>query len=111
MTKDRQAVTRLKRPRWVQRIRAFLSGYFWVACPICRRMYGGHETSELGCLMHDTCSGQSVCCDCGHEANRLSNEMRERRGGLVMRRSKQGVYTMMFRDEHEALYGPMNDRR
>lgn len=30
-------------PRWFHNLRAFFGGYFWMPCPVCRRMYGGHE--------------------------------------------------------------------
>jgi hypothetical protein len=44
---------------------AFLRGYFWLPCPICGRMFGGHEvgaarvptdqpdTFKLACRLHD----------------------------------------------------------
>jgi len=25
---------------------AYLMGYFWIPCPMCGRMFGGHECSE-----------------------------------------------------------------
>ena len=30
--------------RWYHRIRAFATGHFWMPCPNCGRMFGGHET-------------------------------------------------------------------
>ncbi len=39
-------MTRLRRPRWVQRVWARVFGYFWAPCPECGQMYGGHETAR-----------------------------------------------------------------
>lgn len=30
-------------PRWMHRAYAWAGGYFWKSCPVCRRMFGGHE--------------------------------------------------------------------
>lgn len=30
-------------PRWVHRLKASMLGYFWLPCPLCGRMFGGHE--------------------------------------------------------------------
>ena len=30
--------------RWLHHIYADLMGYFWLPCPQCGRMFGGHET-------------------------------------------------------------------
>lgn len=29
--------------RWMHRAYAFALGYFWLPCPRCGRMFGGHE--------------------------------------------------------------------
>jgi hypothetical protein len=31
-------------PRFLHRAYAWLWGYFWLPCPACGRMFGGHET-------------------------------------------------------------------
>lgn len=31
------------RPRWLHRLYARLRGYFWLPCPLCGEMTGGHE--------------------------------------------------------------------
>lgn len=36
----------MRRPRWVNRLYANLLGYFWLPCPICGQMFGGHERSK-----------------------------------------------------------------
>jgi hypothetical protein len=30
-------------PRWLHRFYAWAFGYFWLPCPACGRMFGGHE--------------------------------------------------------------------
>lgn len=32
-----------KLPRFLHRWRAWLGGYFWIPCPLCGDMWGGHE--------------------------------------------------------------------
>ena len=32
-----------ERPRWLHRIIAAVGGYFWLPCPSCGQMFGGHE--------------------------------------------------------------------
>lgn len=51
-------------------MRAHVGGYFWMPCPLCGRMFGGHEKG--GTLMRDMCSGQMTCAnsDCMVEAER-----------------------------------------
>lgn len=31
------------RPRWLNRLVARLTGFFWLPCPLCKRPFGGHE--------------------------------------------------------------------
>jgi hypothetical protein len=38
-------VNRNKR-RWLNRLIAHLGGYFWMPCPLCGEMFGGHEWRE-----------------------------------------------------------------
>lgn len=33
----------MKLPRWVHRLYAGIAGYFWLPCPDCGVMFGGHE--------------------------------------------------------------------
>lgn len=50
-------------PRWLHRVYAFLFGYFWVPCPICGRMFGGHENGGTLWLTGTATSrsGRSLC--------------------------------------------------
>lgn len=36
-------MTTLRRPRFLQRLYAWLHGWFWLPCPVCGRKFGGHE--------------------------------------------------------------------
>jgi hypothetical protein len=31
-------------PRWTHQLWARLNGYFWLPCPVCGEMFGGHES-------------------------------------------------------------------
>jgi len=54
---------KLSRPRWLEGLKAWLGGYFWAACPNCRKPYGGHEPGS-GSMYLGMGSGRSVCCEC-----------------------------------------------
>ena len=60
-------------PRWCHKIYANLLGYFWSPCPICGRMYGGHE--EHGSLMIDWGSGRCTCINCAEEADKRNQKV------------------------------------
>jgi hypothetical protein len=34
-------------PRSFHQAYAWLFGYFWLPCPLCDRMFGGHECGEM----------------------------------------------------------------
>ena len=59
--------------RLLNKIYANLSGYFWLPCPICGRMFGGHECSD-SVLMKTETSGNCVCKNCGQKADELNIE-------------------------------------
>lgn len=48
-----------KLPRWCHRLYAHNKGYFWIACPLCGRHFGGHE--DNGTLWTSINRGQAVC--------------------------------------------------
>lgn len=58
--------------RTMNRLYAWLFGYFWLPCPICRRMFGGHEVKRgyIVSLMSSRSEGQVVCPRCKVEAIR-----------------------------------------
>jgi len=43
----------------MHRLRAWLGGYFWIACPLCGRPFGGHE---WGAWWLGTPHGGRACC-------------------------------------------------
>jgi len=54
-------------PRSVHKLWAELGGYFWMPCPVCGRLFGGHENDNS--LPHSTLwlgpsTGQVVCTRC-----------------------------------------------
>lgn len=54
-----------KLPRWAHRAYAKLFGYFWVPCPLCGRMYGGHEWRTINRLPAvDPDTGLGICPAC-----------------------------------------------
>jgi formylmethanofuran dehydrogenase subunit E len=44
--------------RWCNKIYADILGYFWLPCPICHQMFGGHEATR------HTINDRMVCPDC-----------------------------------------------
>ena len=64
----------LKHRTW-NRFRATIGGYFWLPCPICGQMFGGHE--EHGNLAISYSSGKLTCIECASEAERQSNKLYE----------------------------------
>jgi hypothetical protein len=65
--------------RLLNRLYAFIFGYFWLPCPICRECFGGHERrggalidpfSEKECPDGSrTSTGKCVCKQCGGTAD------------------------------------------
>lgn len=58
----------MKLPRWLHRLYAWARGYFWIPCPKCGRMFGGHEAREG----HTTYAGKTTCPDCPRPLVRLA---------------------------------------
>lgn len=60
-------------PRFLHKWYANVCGYFWLPCPICGRMFGGHEvTNDNVSLERGNGMGTIVCGDvhCAIEATR-----------------------------------------
>ena len=59
-------------PRWIHKAYANLMGYFWHPCPICGRMFGGHEIGHYVIERKRSSQwvqlGRSVCKNCVKEA-------------------------------------------
>ena len=58
--------------RLLNKVYARLRGHFWLPCPICGQMFGGHEWG--GSLKISTRKGAAVCLDCKEEADRRNRE-------------------------------------
>ena len=54
-------------PRFLHWAYAAIHAYFWIACPMCGKMYGGHE--DTGCIpiMGSPGTGRSVCLSCSQK--------------------------------------------
>jgi hypothetical protein len=59
-------------PRLVHRTWAKVNGYFWLPCPICGRMFGGHEVAHkmTASLIDEDGTETIVCPDplCNYDA-------------------------------------------
>lgn len=55
--------------RLLNKIFAFMFGYFWLPCPICGRMFGGHEIADTVLIGHGPLE-RLVCKKCNNEALR-----------------------------------------
>lgn len=62
---------KLHRPRWLQKLYALLFGYFWIPCPTCGNMFGGHEWGAS--LMISWRRGIATCPECVEETRRLND--------------------------------------
>lgn len=63
---------RKKRFRFLNRFYANLKGYFWLPCPICNEMFGGHEWAWT--LKKTISTGSGVCPDCVKKAKQYNLE-------------------------------------
>lgn len=58
--------------RTLHRLYAWLFGYFWLPCPVCGRMFGGHEIADrfTAALIDKDGRACCVCQDpqCSHDA-------------------------------------------
>jgi hypothetical protein len=50
--------------RWLHRLRALLGGYFWLHCPVCDEMFGGHERPHGSVRRGETGQGVTSCPRC-----------------------------------------------
>jgi hypothetical protein len=61
-------------PRFFNRAYAFVRGYSWIPCPICKRGFGGHERSDGAELWITERDSVAVCPRCTKEAEKLNQE-------------------------------------
>lgn len=62
----------------LHRLYAWMFGYFWLPCPVCGRMFGGHEIAHrfTAALLGEDGRSCIVCPDpqCSHDAAILNRE-------------------------------------
>ncbi len=56
------------KPRFLNRSWAFLRGYSWIPCPICKKRFGGHEWKTGNELWITERDSVAVCPRCVAEA-------------------------------------------
>ena len=62
---------RLLNMRTLNRMYAWLFGYFWLPCHVCGRMFGGHEIANIFTAALITADGAYCVCpdpQCSHDA-------------------------------------------
>lgn len=62
-------------PRWMHRLYARLTGNYWLPCPMCGKMFGGHEVVG-DCYFEDIDGSHDMCPAC--EKEKLAEMERER---------------------------------
>lgn len=46
------------------RIYAFIFGYFWLPCPICKKEFGGHQKNGILYTDYKLTTGKCICPNC-----------------------------------------------
>ena len=62
-------------PRWFAKFWANFNGYFWMPCPVCGRMFGGHELPKKWQvpLLDEKGIGTCVCsAECSSKAHQMN---------------------------------------
>lgn len=73
----------MKLPRWMHKLRANLTGYFWLPCPLCGEMFGGHEWDGESIIIAQH-KGVGVCPNCRGAARQHNRKwMDEHPGALI----------------------------
>jgi len=57
-------MTGLRKFRFLNRLFAFLAGYFWLRCPACGEMLGGHEASDFHIWINKDLPGEFGLITC-----------------------------------------------
>ena len=56
---------RMAKYRLLNRAWAYICGYFWIGCPVCRKDFGGHEwTGYLWTEYPNFTRAEGTCRDC-----------------------------------------------
>ena len=48
--------------RTLNRLYAFVCGYFWLPCPLCGDMFGGHEAGRYSVPVQGQPGTGRICC-------------------------------------------------
>ena len=93
--------------RWFHWLYAHIGGYFWLPCPVCGKMFGGHESHFGTPLITDEGRAMGTCSiGCSLEAERL-NDSRDRFWPMRMRTS---FYEATDRSEKRSERGDTGTR-
>lgn len=67
----------MRAPKLWRYYRATLNGYFWLPCPLCGKMFGGHEKFGGAILVpgKDATYGRVVCVNCAARPEVLAREL------------------------------------
>ncbi len=61
----------MRAPALFRQVRAFLTGYFWLPCPLCGKCFAGYEwTAPDQFILTPTGVGTAICPACIPEARR-----------------------------------------
>ena len=63
----------MKMSRLLHKLYANFFGYFWLPCPLCGEMFGGHEWTSGGSIMTSWNTREGVCSNC-HDKAEAYNE-------------------------------------
>jgi len=58
--------------RLLHKIYASFFGYFWIPCPLCGEMFGGHEEHSKYTINHRGPISTGVCKNCEQDAKLLN---------------------------------------
>ncbi len=61
-----------RQPRDEQERIAKSTEKFWLPCPLCNELFGGHEWSANSSIMYCDGAGAGVCDNCTEEAHRIN---------------------------------------
>ena len=75
-------------PRWLHRLYSELLGYFWLPCPLCGEMFGGHERFHH--YYCPSCNSMLACCKGCRRRSIQLNEYHFAQGLLWKATDQQG---------------------
>jgi hypothetical protein len=76
---EREKETAAPRSRDWHRDYAEANNYFWLPCPLCGEMFGGHEKGA-GMLYRGSGRGVGTCAGCADKARQISADVLKAEG-------------------------------